>query len=64
MSSPNRAILEKEGKYLTFALVDEEYGLEILKVCEIIGYMDMTAVPQHGQVHHQRLHALGRGDYR
>ena len=42
----NRAIMEKEGKYLTFALAHEEYGLEILKVREIIGYMDITAVPQ------------------
>jgi purine-binding chemotaxis protein CheW len=42
----NRAIMEKEGKYLTFALGPEEYGLEILKVREIIGYMDITAVPQ------------------
>ena len=33
------------GKYLTFALGDEEYGLPILKVREIIGYMDVTAVP-------------------
>ena len=33
------------GKYLTFALGREEYGLEILKVREIIGYMDITAVP-------------------
>ena len=41
-----RALLEKEGKYLTFALAHEEYGLEILKVREIIGYMDITAVPQ------------------
>jgi purine-binding chemotaxis protein CheW len=40
------AILEKEGKYLTFALANEEYGLEILKVREIIGYMEITAVPQ------------------
>ncbi len=37
---------EKEGKYLTFALAHEEYGLEILKVREIIGYMEITAVPQ------------------
>lgn len=36
----------KEGKYLTFALAQEEYGLEILKVREIIGYIDVTAVPQ------------------
>lgn len=39
-------LLDKEGKYLTFALAQEEYGLEILKVREIIGYMDITAVPQ------------------
>ncbi len=36
----------REGKYLTFALNAEEYGLEILKVREIIGYMEVTAVPQ------------------
>ena len=40
------AILDKGGKYLTFALANEEYGLEILKVREIIGYIDVTAVPQ------------------
>ena len=42
----NKALLAKEGKYLTFALGPEEYGLEILKVREIIGYMEITAVPQ------------------
>jgi purine-binding chemotaxis protein CheW len=42
----NESIVEKEGKYLTFALGAEEYGLEILKVREIIGYMEITAVPQ------------------
>ena len=42
----HNAMLEKEGKYLTFALANEEYGLEILKVREIIGYMEITAVPQ------------------
>ena len=42
----NKALVEKEGKYLTFALGPEEYGLEILKVREIIGYMEITAVPQ------------------
>ncbi len=36
----------KAGKYLTFVLADEEYGLEILKVREIIGAMDITAVPR------------------
>ena len=39
-------ILAEESKYLTFALANEEYGLEILKVREIIGYMEITAVPQ------------------
>lgn len=34
------------GKYLTFRLGGEEYGLEILKVREIIGIMDITQVPQ------------------
>ena len=33
------------GKYLAFALGRENYGLEILKVREIIGYMDVTVVP-------------------
>lgn len=36
----------KEGKYLTFSLGGEEYGLEILKVKEIIGIMNITLVPQ------------------
>lgn len=39
-------VRQKDGKYLTFALAHEEYGLEILKVREIIGYIDVTAVPQ------------------
>ena len=34
------------GKYLTFQLGGEEYGLEILKVREIIGMLDVTYVPQ------------------
>jgi purine-binding chemotaxis protein CheW len=34
------------GKFLTFSLAEEEYGLEIMKVREIIGIMDITAVPQ------------------
>ena len=37
---------QKAGKYLTFALAKEEYGLEILKVREIMGMMDITAVPK------------------
>jgi purine-binding chemotaxis protein CheW len=38
--------LKNDNKYLSFALGAEEYGVEILKVREIIGYMDITAVPQ------------------
>ena len=41
-----KTAVDKEGKYLSFALANEEYGLEILKVREIIGYIDVTAVPQ------------------
>lgn len=33
------------GKFLTFFLAGEEYGLEILKVQEIIGLMAITPVP-------------------
>lgn len=36
----------REGKYLTFVLAGEEYGLEILKVREIISVMEITEVPQ------------------
>jgi purine-binding chemotaxis protein CheW len=34
------------GKYLTFVLGREEYGLPVLKVREIIKVMDITHVPQ------------------
>ena len=34
------------GKFLTFVLNDEVYGIEILKVREIIGLVDVTSVPQ------------------
>lgn len=37
---------DEESKYLTFKLAEEEYGVEILKVREIIGIMNITAVPQ------------------
>lgn len=36
----------REGKYLTFSLGGEEYGIGILKVKEIIGMMPITPVPQ------------------
>jgi len=34
------------GKYMTFQIAAEEYGLEILKVREIIGLMEITRVPR------------------
>ncbi|MDM7913875.1 MAG: chemotaxis protein CheW [Candidatus Eisenbacteria bacterium] len=37
---------QRAGKFLTFFLAGEEYGLEILKVQEIIGMMDITPVPR------------------
>ena len=36
----------RAGKYLTFSLADEEYGINILKIKEIIGMMPITTVPQ------------------
>jgi len=35
-----------EGKYLTFSLNGEDYGVHILKVREIIGVLPITSVPQ------------------
>ncbi len=46
MNQAVKAIGEKEGKYLTFTLADEEYGIGILKIKEIIGMMPFTSVPQ------------------
>jgi len=40
------AMTIKTGKYLTFALNEEEYGISILKVKEIIGMMAITSVPR------------------
>ncbi len=41
-----KGVAELAGKYLTFKLADEEYGLEILKVREIIGIMAITSLPR------------------
>ena len=38
--------MEREGKYLTFSLAGEEYGIGILEIKEIIGMMPITSVPQ------------------
>jgi len=41
-----KAMANREGKYLTFTLAEEEYGIGILKVKEIIGMMAITTVPR------------------
>jgi len=46
MNQAVKAMVDKEGKYLTFSLAGEEYGIGILKVKEIIGMMSITMVPQ------------------
>jgi purine-binding chemotaxis protein CheW len=40
---------ERAGKYLTFCLAKEEFGIRVLKVREIMGVLDITAVPQTPQ---------------
>jgi purine-binding chemotaxis protein CheW len=37
---------ERAGKYLTFVIGKEEFGVGVLKVREIMGIQDITAVPQ------------------
>lgn len=46
MDQAVKVMADKEGKYLTFMLADEEYGIGILKVKEIIGMMPITSVPR------------------
>ena len=36
----------RAGKYLTFQLANEEFGICVLKVREIMGLQEITAVPQ------------------
>jgi len=38
--------VQREGKYLTFSLAGQEFGIGILKVREIMGMMPVTAMPQ------------------
>lgn len=41
-----KSLSDREGKYLTFTLAEEEYGIGILKIKEIIGMMPITSVPK------------------
>lgn len=45
-TSATTAVAPRGGKYLTFYLAAEEYGVEILKVREIIGMQPVTRVPR------------------
>lgn len=46
MSSDVTATGVLAGKYLTFGLADETYGLDILRVQEIVGLLPITRVPR------------------
>jgi len=46
MDQAIKATTIKTGKYLTFSLKNEAYGIGILKVKEIIGMMLITSVPR------------------
>jgi purine-binding chemotaxis protein CheW len=40
------AVAMRAGKYLTFQLANEEFGIRVLKVREIMGLQEITSVPQ------------------
>ncbi|MCC8180982.1 MAG: chemotaxis protein CheW, partial [Planctomycetes bacterium] len=47
MSSAESTVsTSRGGKYLTFVLNNEQYGLEILKVKEILSLLPITPMPQ------------------
>jgi len=46
MDQAIKVMADREGKYLTFSMASEEYGIGILKIKEIIGMMSITTVPQ------------------
>ena len=46
IQTADSVVKDLEGKYLTFTLSGEQYGIHILKVQEIIGVMHITRVPQ------------------
>lgn len=46
MNSPTQTVTHKGGKYLTFTLAQESFGIDVLKVREIIRLTAITAVPQ------------------
>jgi purine-binding chemotaxis protein CheW len=45
LPAPDSRIDPRVGKYLTFSLGREEFGIQVLRVKEIMGIQDITAVP-------------------
>ena len=46
MDTKSAASALRGGKYLTFSLAEEDYGISIKKIREIIGMMPVTKVPR------------------
>lgn len=46
VGAPGTRCDQRTGKYLTFLLGREEFAIQVLKVREIMGIQDITAVPQ------------------
>jgi len=46
LAPAGKASVAEAGKYLTFQLGNEDYGLPVLRIREIIKLMDITPVPQ------------------
>jgi purine-binding chemotaxis protein CheW len=53
LAIPTKTKEERAGKYLAFHLGPEEFGIQVLKVREIMGIQEITAVP------HTPLHTKG-----
>jgi purine-binding chemotaxis protein CheW len=45
MDNNDKRVTAKAGKYLIFSIAGEKYGIDILKVKEIIGVINITKVP-------------------
>ena len=58
MSQPSRAV--PVGKYLTFALGEESYGIEILRVSEIMRVRETTRLPNAPKYLRGVIHLRGR----
>ena len=46
MSGPQQAAVENPRQFITFTLDAQEYGVDIMRVREIKGWTDTTALPQ------------------